>query len=78
MTDQHGSVAITVEFLASTDLLPGHVGRRSLLHRHDEHGQPSLLTRIIAQGLGILSEGKMETGIRAALDTLFEVCYRRA
>lgn len=35
----------------------------------------SSLTRIIAQGLGALSEGKRETGIKSALDALFEDRY---
>ena len=35
----------------------------------------SSLTRIISQGLGVLSEGKRETGIRTALDGLFEDRY---
>ena len=35
----------------------------------------SALTRIIAQGLAALSEGRRETGIKATLDTLFEDRY---
>jgi hypothetical protein len=35
----------------------------------------SSLTRIITQGLGALSEGKRETGIKATLDALFEDRY---
>ena len=35
----------------------------------------SSLTRIISQGLGVLSEGRRDTGIRTALDGLFEDRY---
>ena len=35
----------------------------------------STLARIIAQGRGVLSSGKRETGIKAALESLFEDRY---